>query len=102
MLIAFENSPGVEAPGLKHLLNVTPKFESSNYFKASTLNNNHFDHSISNLTKFCRTMIHMFDTNSTGTIDINEFGRLFAYIQQWKAMFENFDRDRCLENIVEN
>merc|ERR1712209_103931 len=42
----------------------------------------------------CRTMIHMFDTNSTGTIDINEFGRLFAYIQQWKAMFENFDRDR--------
>ena len=44
----------------------------------------------------------MFDTNSTGTIDINEFGRLFAYIQQWKAMFENFDRDRCLENIVEN
>merc|ERR1712107_681455 len=42
----------------------------------------------------CRTMIHMFDTNSTGTIDINEFGRLFAYIQQLKAMFENFDRDR--------
>ena len=36
----------------------------------------------------------MFDTNQTGTIDMNEFGRLFAYIQQWKAMFENFDRDR--------
>ena len=44
-----------------------------------------------------RTMINMFDTNQTGTIDMNEFGRLFAYIQQWKAMFENFDRDR-LEN----
>ena len=41
-----------------------------------------------------RTMINMFDTNQTGTIDMNEFGRLFAYIQQWKAMFENFDRDR--------
>jgi len=39
-------------------------------------------------------MINMFDTNQTGTIDMNEFGRLFAYIQQWKAMFENFDRDR--------
>ena len=43
---------------------------------------------------YCRTMINMFDTNQTGTIDMNEFGRLFAYIQQWKAMFENFDRDR--------
>ena len=39
-------------------------------------------------------MINMFDTNQTGTIDIHEFGRLFSYIQQWKAMFENFDRDR--------
>jgi len=42
----------------------------------------------------CRTMINMFDTNQTGTIDINEFGKLFAYIQQWKAMFEGFDRDK--------
>jgi len=39
-------------------------------------------------------MINMFDTNMTGTIDVNEFGRLFTYIQQWKAMFEGFDRDR--------
>jgi len=39
-------------------------------------------------------MINMFDTNQTGTIDINEFGKLFAYIQQWKAMFEGFDRDK--------
>ena len=40
----------------------------------------------------------MFDTNQTGTIDMNEFGRLFAYIQQWKAMFENFDRDRLVDS----
>ena len=40
----------------------------------------------------------MFDTNQTGTIDMNEFGRLFAYIQQWKAMFENFDRDRLVDH----
>lgn len=42
----------------------------------------------------CKVMINMFDTNLTGTIDIHEFGKLFAYIQQWKAMFEGFDRDR--------
>ena len=42
----------------------------------------------------------MFDTNQTGTIDMNEFGRLFAYIQQWKAMFENFDRDRLDDDHV--
>merc|ERR1712126_467489 len=29
-----------------------------------------------------------------GTIDVNEFGRLFQYIQQWKAMFEGFDKDK--------
>jgi len=39
-------------------------------------------------------MIKMFDSNLTGTIEINEFGQLFAYIQQWKAMFEGFDKDR--------
>lgn len=39
-------------------------------------------------------MINMFDTNLTGTIDINEFGKLFNYIQQWKAMFEGYDKDR--------
>ena len=44
-------------------------------------------------------MINMFDTNMTGTIDVTEFGRLFTYIQQWKAMFEGFDRDRSDSNI---
>merc|ERR1719219_749124 len=39
-------------------------------------------------------MINMFDTNQTGTIDINEFGKLFQYINQWKAMFEGYDKDR--------
>lgn len=42
----------------------------------------------------CRMMINMFDTNMTGTIDINEFGKLFEYINQWKGMFENFDRSK--------
>jgi len=43
----------------------------------------------------CRMMINMFDTNMTGTIDVNEFGRLFTYIQQWKGMFESFDKDKA-------
>jgi len=42
----------------------------------------------------CQMMINMFDTNLTGTIDVNEFGKLFQYINQWKAMFEGYDRDR--------
>merc|ERR1711874_340264 len=42
----------------------------------------------------CQTMIKMFDTNLTGTIEIEEFWKLFEYIQQWKAMFEGFDKDR--------
>jgi len=42
----------------------------------------------------CRLMISMFDTDQTGTIDINEFGQLFKFITQWKAMFEGYDRDR--------
>jgi len=42
----------------------------------------------------CRMMINMFDRNMTGTIDVNEFGALFKYIQQWKAMFEGYDKDR--------
>merc|ERR1719153_1288476 len=42
----------------------------------------------------CQTMIKMFDVNLTGTIEIDEFGKLFEYIQQWKGMFEGFDRDR--------
>jgi len=50
------------------------------------------------MTKFseeaCRMMITMFDTNMTGTIDVHEFGKLFKYINDWKGMFENFDRNK--------
>jgi len=42
----------------------------------------------------CRMMIEMFDRNLTGTIDIQEFGQLFQYINQMKGMFEGFDKDR--------
>jgi hypothetical protein len=36
----------------------------------------------------------MFDRDRTGTINVYEFGDLFNYINQWKALFESIDRDR--------
>ncbi len=30
----------------------------------------------------------------SGTIDLNEFQQLFSYINQWKGVFQNFDKDR--------
>ena len=39
-------------------------------------------------------MISMFDANKSGTIDMNEFGQLFSYVQQWRGIFISFDRDR--------
>ena len=42
----------------------------------------------------CRMMINMFDTNMTGTIDMQEFGRLFAFINEKKRMFEGHDRNK--------
>jgi len=39
-------------------------------------------------------MIELYDANMSGTIDVNEFEKLFTYINQWKAMFEGLDKDR--------
>jgi len=39
-------------------------------------------------------MIDMFDRDKSGQINIQEFSSLFAYINQWKALFEGVDRDR--------
>jgi len=39
-------------------------------------------------------MIDLFDRDRKGQINITEFGSLFAYINQWKALFESIDRDR--------
>ncbi len=36
----------------------------------------------------------MFDRDRKGTINVQEFGALFQYINQWKATFESIDRDR--------
>ena len=51
-----------------------------------------------NMSKFseeaCSMMIDMFDANHSGTIDVKEFGMLFGCINQWRSVFEGFDRDR--------
>ncbi|KAJ8950871.1 hypothetical protein NQ318_011167 [Aromia moschata] len=44
-------------------------------------------------TTACKLMIGMFDTDKTGTIDINEFQLLYGYINQWLTVFRNYDRD---------
>lgn len=46
------------------------------------------------LISFAISCTDMFDRNHTGSIDIYEFGDLFNYINQWKALFESIDRDR--------
>lgn len=38
-------------------------------------------------------MISMFDGDKSGTITINEFDRLYTYINQWLGCFKAFDRD---------
>lgn len=44
--------------------------------------------------KTCYKMIGMFDRNFTGTIDLNEFNSLWSYINQWRGVFQAYDRDR--------
>uniref|UniRef100_A0A6P7GX58 Peflin-like n=1 Tax=Diabrotica virgifera virgifera TaxID=50390 RepID=A0A6P7GX58_DIAVI len=41
----------------------------------------------------CKLMISMFDIDHSGTIGINEFQLLYNYINQWLAVFKNYDRD---------
>lgn len=36
----------------------------------------------------------IFDKDQNGTIDLKEFQQLLAYIEQWKGVFERYDRDR--------
>ncbi|KAI8085150.1 uncharacterized protein BX664DRAFT_338632 [Halteromyces radiatus] len=40
-----------------------------------------------------RTMVNMFDTDNTGTIDFQEFAGLWKYIEDWKRCFQTFDVD---------
>ncbi|XP_077152168.1 peflin [Ranitomeya variabilis] len=42
----------------------------------------------------CIMMLNMFDRSNSGRIDVFGFSALWAYLQQWKNMFQQFDRDR--------
>ena len=36
----------------------------------------------------------MFDQDQSGSIQLPEFRALWAYIQQWRGIFDHFDADR--------
>ncbi|KAK1340275.1 hypothetical protein QTO34_018841 [Cnephaeus nilssonii] len=41
----------------------------------------------------CLMMINMFDKTKAGRIDVHGFSALWKFIQQWKNLFQQFDRD---------
>ena len=40
------------------------------------------------------THVGLFDRDGNGTIDLKEFQLLWQYINQWKGVFDRYDRDR--------
>ncbi|KAM8959316.1 peflin isoform 1-T1 [Lycaon pictus] len=42
----------------------------------------------------CLMMINMFDKTKSGRIDVYGFSALWKFIQQWKNLFQQYDRDR--------
>lgn len=40
-----------------------------------------------------RLMIGMFDRDRSGTINFQEFGALWKYVQDWQTTFKSYDRD---------
>ncbi|XP_074542207.1 peflin [Halichoeres trimaculatus] len=42
----------------------------------------------------CLMMINMFDKTRSGRIDLFGFSALWDFMQRWKALFQQFDRDR--------
>ena len=39
-------------------------------------------------------ILDMYDKNASGSIDVNEFQQLFSAINQWKAVFQGYDKDK--------
>lgn len=42
----------------------------------------------------CLMMINMFDRTRTGRMDVFGFSALWGFLQQWRALFQQYDRDR--------
>lgn len=49
----------------------------------------------------CLMMINMFDKTRTGRMDLFAFSALWEYMQQWRALFQQYDRDRsgCISGM---
>lgn len=45
----------------------------------------------------CKLMIGMFDADHQGTVDIVQFDKLYAYINQWLNVFRSYDRDNSAQ-----
>ncbi|KAI1894986.1 hypothetical protein AGOR_G00101320 [Albula goreensis] len=42
----------------------------------------------------CLMMINMFDKTKSGRMDVFGFSALWTFLQQWRSIFQQFDRDR--------
>ncbi|XP_061106547.1 peflin-like [Conger conger] len=42
----------------------------------------------------CLMMLNMFDKTRSGRMDVFGFSALWVFLQQWRGMFQQFDRDR--------
>ncbi|XP_072890759.1 peflin isoform X2 [Hemitrygon akajei] len=42
----------------------------------------------------CCMLLNMFDRSKIGKIDLHGFSALWRFLQQWRTMFQQFDRDR--------
>lgn len=49
----------------------------------------------------CLMMMNMFDKTRTGRVDLFAFSALWDYLQQWRALFQQYDRDRsgCISGM---
>lgn len=41
----------------------------------------------------CQLLVSMFDTQNTASVDIQQFNKLFEYVNQWLNIFRTYDRN---------
>ncbi|XP_033640997.1 programmed cell death protein 6-like [Asterias rubens] len=95
---AYGAPPGGAPPGIDPT--VYQWFQSVDNDKSGSITSNELQQALMNGNwshfngETCRLMIGLFDKNNDGTINIQEFGALWAYIQQWRGVFDRYDRDK--------
>ncbi|XP_021965584.1 peflin [Folsomia candida] len=78
-LISFFNAVDVDRSGRINPTELQQVLQSSNGRKFSE--------------NACRLMIGLFDPGNSGSIDMQGFSALYAYVNQWLGTFKNFDRN---------